>query len=264
MYYYLIDPQHYDGKNFEFFQTRLLSLIGEYQITGETVRVTKLRRVKDLVTTALSRGVTTLVVAGGDPTFTEVITLCHGKEITIGYIPLSSQSEIGKILGVGNTLEEVMATIAKRRVERMDLAKINGTYFISNVYFEGVGEVEAVIDSSYKVKDKFIGGVIINTIYSPEEKKIKKFLGSPHDGRLDVVLASRLSWFRSWKYRKLIAAKRFEALPSTTIIHARSVEITNPPELPVFLSGKEVAQTPTKIEMTDEKLRVVVGRHRKF
>ncbi|MEK9180960.1 MAG: diacylglycerol kinase family protein [Patescibacteria group bacterium] len=283
MYYYLVDPLQFEGKNFEFYQTQLLSLLGEYHIAGEVARVTKLRTVRDLVGTAISRGATTLVVVGGDETFSEVISLVHAKQISLGYIPLR-ESEIGKILGI-SSLAEAVGVIAKRRVENLDLARVGSTYFISNLQFgyfapmpAGTGaptgfgswfrmpevEAELTFDGSFNAAGKFLGGSIINCRFAACPQVAGKVLGNPKDELLDVVLATSLSRFAAWRNRKLLAQRCFESLPGGSVIHAKKIEIKNPEGLPIYLSGKIVAHAPAVVEMTAEKLPVIVGRNRQF
>ena len=291
MYYYLIDPLQYDGRNFELYQTHLLSLLGEYQISGETARVTKLRQVEDLVATALAHNAKTLVVVGGDKTLSEVIRLCLGKKITLAFIPLNSRTEVGKIIGITG-LDQAIATIARRRVEDLDVARIGDEYFISTISFgplaglketgratqreKGFGlknlmqmkavEIGLKLDDSYQVTDKLFGAMIINArdsggcVASSEKNK----LGNPVDGVLDIVLLSKLSKFEMWRYRRMLYGRCFEALPGSSVMRAKKIEIILPEGLPLFLSGEIFRKSPAVIEMSKEKIRLVVGRERQF
>jgi len=284
MYYYLIDPRQYDGRNFESLQARLLSLIGEYQVFGETARVTSLRRVEDLVATALAHGCKTLVVVGGDQTLVEVIPLCRNKDITLAFIPLDSQSEIARIIGVDD-LDQAVSTVAKRRVVKVDLAKINDRLFISSVNFgflekqaqkkrsvnlRALGAsspqiMEFNIDGNYRIKDAFFAGSIINsrdTSLCPIG--YDKSIGSPMDGILDLVLVSNTSKYDIWKNRKVLAGRCFESLPGSTVVRAKKIQIDAPREVELFISGLMVATTPATIELAKEKLKMIVGRDRQF
>ncbi len=282
MYYYVVDSQHYDGKNFEFFQTQLLSLIGEYHVTGETARVTRLRSVEDLVATALSHGVTTLVVVGGDETFSAVAGAIRGKPITVGYIPVSSRSELRHILGIGG-LADAVATIAKRRVEQLDLATINGKMFLSAVTFgappaesggvrsggwrawlaPATARVTLRFDGGYAATDEIVAGSIIN-IRDNRGNSGPVLVGNPRDGRLDIVLASRLSFFERWRYRRALASGRWDSLPWRSVMHAKAIDILEPEGMPVYLSGQEIARAPAQVRIMEERIKVIVGRNRQF
>lgn len=288
MHYYILDPKQYDGKNFELHQSRLLSLLAEYHVTGETARTTTLRTVEDLVATALSHSVTTLVVVGGDETFSRVMSACHGKQVTLGYIPINSHSETARVLGIRN-IDDAVATIAKRRVEVLDVARAGKTHFISHVYFgpaatEPVAEehtsfmsgmkkmftargedIQITVDGKYHIGGRFLGGSVVNvrdnSLY-PDDKPCP--VGNPIDGWLDVVLAGKLTGLQAWRYRQQIASRCFELVPGGSVVHAKKVSIVGPEGMPIYLSGEIIARAPVDIEMTEEKLRVVVGRNRQF
>ncbi|MBI4054340.1 MAG: hypothetical protein HY397_03360 [Candidatus Doudnabacteria bacterium] len=289
MYYYLVDPASFDGKNFEFFQTQLLGLLGEYQITGEIARVTKLRRVEDLILTALAREVSTLIVVGSDQTFHQAVEFTYGKPVVLGFIPITAQSEVGEILGV-NGLQEAVSTIAKRMVVALDLIKAERKYFLSSLNFSvtqksglaqnsqdskilpnflaslaGVRGVEMrfVFDGRFVAKDKFIFGSIVNTRALPSQAQPVK-LGDPRDGRLDVILVSQLSRLGFWRYKKIISAGGLEAVPGCTVVHAKTVEIKFPAGVRLYVSKAPVAETPTVLGVAKEKIRVIAGKNRKF
>lgn len=264
MYYYLIDPKQYEGKNFEFTQTQLLSLLTEYHVGGEAARVTALRTVEDLTATALSHGTKTLVVVGGDETFGRVMTVCRDKEITLAFVALNTRSEIAKILGIGHGLEGAVAAIAKRLVETIDMARIDNTHFISNIYFEQAQGCEFVLDGSFHVRGDFLGGAIINMRSTDACRSARALPGNPKDGVLDVAMAGRLSRLQSWMHRKKIEAHCYDALPGSSIMHGRKIEIKAPVGLKLMLSGVPVATAPAVIEVVPEKLRVVVGKSRQF
>lgn len=294
MYYYLVDPKQYDGKNFEFFQTQLLSLVGEYHISGETARVTKLRTTEDLVVTALSHGATTLVVVGGDETFTKVASVARGKQITLGFVPVNSFSELAGIFGL-RSLHEAVTTIAKRRIENLDVARIGQEYFISSLHLGAEPqqheeekdkekkedgrkrgwrdffsspfvEIEMVFDGSFRARDQLLGASIINSRFKDLCPQISKnlLIGDPKDGWLDVVMAGKLSRFKAWRCRKMIASRCFESLPGGSVIHARKVDIVAPAGLPIYLYDEIVARVPATVQIVPEKIRVIVGKERQF
>jgi diacylglycerol kinase family enzyme len=292
MYYYLVDPKHYQGRNFEFFQSQLLSLLTEYHVSGEMSRVTRLRTVEDLVATALSHGTTTLVVVGDDETFHQAVSVCHGKSVVLGYIPINPGSEIGEILGV-ESVTAAVAVIAKRRVEQMDVVKIGAAYFISNVHFgpafraaeDELGQwresgervswrklsatapvkVGLEFNGAFRAWNQCVAGAIISARAAEgKAQESGKPLGNPGDGVLDAVLAGRPSFFSAWRYRRQLEEKCYEYLPGSSIMHGSRVAILEPAGLPIFLSGRVIGRAPATVEITGEKLRVVVGKARQF
>src|SRR6266403_22755 len=130
MYYYILDQGALPMDKFEKLQTELSGLLAEFKVSGEASRVTPLRSVQDLVDTASQRGTKTLVACGSDDTFNLMLAALKGRDFTLGFIPFDENSFLAKILGVPDVFNGVK-TIAARRVEKIDLAKIAGNYFIN-------------------------------------------------------------------------------------------------------------------------------------
>jgi len=290
MYYYLVDPSKFEGKNFEFYQTQLLALLGEYHVAGEVARVTKLRTVGDLVATAFSRGVSTLVVVGDDETFNQVVGVCKGKPVTLGYVPINDSSEVAQVFGI-RSLEEAVATIAKRRVVNLDLAKVGENYFIAALNFGFLPEkfftaapnepmpgwfsslrafsaiapqeVTLTFDGNFSATSKLLAGSIIN-VRDHSSVNPEVSLGDPRDQLLDAVMTGELSKFQAFRYRKLLADKSYEAVPGGSVVHAKTIEIKSPEGLPIYLSGRIIAHTPVTVTIGNQTLRVIVGKERQF
>ena len=127
-------PAQFTVGKFERLQTELQGLLAEFKISGETARVTPLRTVADLVDTASQRGAKTLVACGSDDTFNQMLASLKGRDFTVGFIPFDENSFLAKILGMESIIVGVK-TIAARRLEKIDLAKISGNYFISYLEF---------------------------------------------------------------------------------------------------------------------------------
>jgi diacylglycerol kinase family enzyme len=217
----------------------------------------------------------------------------------LGFIPVRSQSETAKILGIGDLLESVI-TIAKRRVESLDLACVGQTYFISSLFFrtdriqaateaepedkslvqsrsfrgllgglkavwspQAFHAVEIRFDRSFKASgDLFLGSIINASDHLSQQDGV--IIGNPKDGLFDIVLVGRLNRFQHWQYRKIIDQRALETIPGATIVHAREVEILAPTGLQLFLGSNTVATAPTRIFLSQNKLRVIVGKSRTF
>jgi diacylglycerol kinase family enzyme len=156
-----------------------------------------------------------------------------------------------------------VAAIAKRLVNSFDIVRVSDAFFISSLSFESPEkECHLYIDESFKIRAKVLGGKIINA-QEPAGKSANIF-SDPGDGRLEVVLAGKLSWFSAWRYRRKFTAKQFEALPGRSVLHARSLRILTPEGMPLYMGEYLIARTPASISVVDEKLRIVVGKNRVF
>ncbi|MFI5205422.1 MAG: diacylglycerol/lipid kinase family protein, partial [Candidatus Paceibacterales bacterium] len=230
MHYYILDQGNLPMDKFEQLQTELSGLLAEFKVAGEAARVTPLRSVQDLVDTASQRGAKTLVACGSDDTFNLMLAALKGRDFTLGFIPFDENSNLAKILGMENIFAGVK-TIAARRIEKIDLAKIAGNYFISFLEFgvmshqlKSAGLWQNLkllssesksfvirVDDSYNVTIKGLGGLVTNIrSISGESSKI----GNPTDGNLDLLIIERLNKLQILKYREAIAEGRLEKVPN--------------------------------------------------
>lgn len=280
MYYYVLDQHNLPMEKFEKLQTELQGLLAEFKISGETSRVTPLRSVQDLVDTASQRGAKTLVACGSDDTFNLMLAALKGRDFTLGFIPFDENSHLAKILGIDSVFLGAK-TIAARRIEKIDLAKIAGNYFISFLEF-GVmshniknaslwqnlkllsSEAKAFtirIDDSYNVTINGMGGLVAN-IRSTSSQGEK--IANPTDGYLDLLILERLGKMQIIQYRKTIAEGVLEKVPSTTVIKCKKIQFLEPRGTNLTMLGRVVAKFPSTVEIIPQRLRMIVGKNRTF
>ena len=280
MYYYIVDQNSLPVEKFEKLQTELSGLLAEFKISGEISRVTPLRGVHELVDTASQRGAKTLVACGNDDTFNLMLAALKGRDFTLGFIPFEENSTLGKILGIENIFNGVK-TIAGRRLEKIDLAKISGNYFISFLEFGVMSHqlkkatmwqslkllssesraFEIRVDDSYNVTINGLGGLVANIrSNSSQDEKI----ANPTDGNLDLLILERLGKMQTLAYRSAIAEGILEKVPNTTIIKCKKVEFLEPRGLSLTMLGRVVAKFPATVEIIPQRLRMIVGKNRTF
>ena len=81
MYFYIFDPgKDREVKYFERIQGRLLNLLAENHIEGETYRVTAIRTIDLLVDQALGADTKTIVVVGSDASLNKTINALVRKQ----------------------------------------------------------------------------------------------------------------------------------------------------------------------------------------
>ncbi len=265
---------------FEKLQTQLQGLLAEFKIAGETGRVTPLRSVADLVNTASQRGATTLVACGSDDTFNVMLAQLKGRDFTLGFIPLDEQSMLAKILGAEN-LSVGIKTIAARRIEKIDLAKISGSYFISFLEFgvmshqlRQAGLWQSLkllssesksftirIDDSYNINLSGLGGLAANIRSSSGKNEA---IANPTDGYLDLLIVERLKKSQILAHRKDLAEGLLEKVPNTTVIKCRKIQFLEPRGFSLTMLGRVVAKFPATVEIIPQRLKIIVGKNRTF
>lgn len=280
MYYYILDPQNIDPGKFERQQIELQGLLAEFKISGEMGRVSSLRTIQDLVETASERGANTLVACGTDDTFNLMLSYLRGRDFTVGFVPLDDESYLAKILGL-DSLQVAAKTIAARRIEKIDLATLGPSYFISYVEF-GIGSkklknlnwwnsIKALsvpehkfsirIDNSYTMDITCLGGIVANTRGSASATST---IANPTDGFLDLLILEKLNKFNILKYKEQVITGRFEEIPHSSVIKCRKVEFLQPQGFPLTMAGRVFTKIPTSIEIIPRRLRMIVGKNRTF
>lgn len=280
VYYYIIDQHNLPIDKFERLQTELQGLLSEFKIAGECARVTPLRSVADLVDTASQRGTKTLVAVGSDDTFNLMLAALRGRDFTLGFIPFDENSFLATILGIDSLFTGVK-TIAARRVEKIDLAKIAGNYFINYLEFgvmsqnlKGANWLSSLkllstepktytirIDDSYNININALGGLAVN-IRSTSSKN--ESIANPTDASLDLLILEKLSKTEILRYRKVIAEGCLEEVPKATVIKCKKIEFLEPRGHNLTMLGRAVAKFPSAVEIIPQRLRMIVGKNRTF
>jgi diacylglycerol kinase family enzyme len=280
MYYYIFDQGNLPMDKFERLQTEALSYFAEFKISGETARVTPLRSIADLVDTASQRGAKTLVACGSDDTFNLMLASLKGRDFTLGFIPLDEKSFLSKILGI-ESIYIGAKTLAARRLEKIDLAKIANNFFINYLEFgvtshnlknlswfaslkllsSEAKNYTIRIDDSYNLNISALGGLAIN-IRSASGSGQR--IADPTDSHLDLLILEKLSKTQVLRYRKDIISGDLENIPNTTVIKCKKIEFLEPRGTALTMLGRIVAKFPAAVELIPQRLRLIVGKNRTF
>lgn len=287
MYFYIFDPgRDREIKYFEGIQGRLLNLLSENHIEGETYRVTSIRTVELLVDQALGADAKTLIVVGSDASLNKAINALVKKNIdlTVGYIPLDPQNSLGQILGMSTDIEDAVKTLASRLIQALDLGKVGEHYFLSSVdlgenifgevnsgflglrgYFQFSKlkpfKVQLALQDLYTATSEVMAVQIINC---RNNKGSKQKLGNPTDELLDVLILPKLSGTQVFRYRKELSSGFLDNVPGSTVMHAKKIDILGPKKLPISVEGQVYTKAPAIITVAQEKIKMIVGKGRQF
>jgi len=261
MYYYLYDSFLSDPKYekiIDKIRTRFLDL----DIQGKPGHLSLLKSANELIEDEIRNGVNTVVVIGNDRTFLKVINVIAKNDLTLGIIPIGEDNLIAKSLGIPP--EELACDIlAARKVERVDLGLANDVYFFSDLKIEkDISRINLKKDSFQIIPQSNCQSVqIINYHCFDQDIDNKKILKqiNPQDGMLDFVVTEKAG-FAAGLFKKNKSKLRY----SKTVLPAKEFEINSFEYLPAKLDSSYVIKTPIKVKSVNEKLKLIVGRHRKF
>jgi diacylglycerol kinase family enzyme len=81
---------------------------------------------------AVADGMNLVIAAGGDGTVSAVASVLAGTEVALGILPTGTLNHVAKDLKIPLALEEAVAVISRRRIDRIDIAEVNGRVFVNN------------------------------------------------------------------------------------------------------------------------------------
>lgn len=96
------------------------------------VRPTPGDRLPDAARVAIEAGAEVVVAAGGDGTVSAVASALVGTQTPLGVLPLGTLNHFSKDLGIPTNLQEAARAIAAATVRSVDIAEVNGNYFLNN------------------------------------------------------------------------------------------------------------------------------------
>ncbi|PJE75728.1 hypothetical protein COV04_03105 [Candidatus Uhrbacteria bacterium CG10_big_fil_rev_8_21_14_0_10_48_11] len=219
-------------------ETRLTDL----ELQGRIGRLGPLKSAKDMIRQAIRAGATTVVAVGNDKTVAEVINALAGSDIALGILPVGSPTTIAELLGIpeGGAAVEVLAA---RKIETVDLGKINNHYFLTSAELTVEDAVTLECDEHYTISSPAGSSVVTIANLSPGAKC--------QDGYLEATIESSQ---RRWLKRSLVRS----------IVPFRQGRIASAEGATAVVENTYLVKLPTTIEIIPRTLRVIVGKDRVF
>lgn len=254
MYLYLYDS-FLNNKKYNGLLAKIETRLTDLGIGGKIFRLSPLRNVQELMNDEISSGVKTVVVVGNDKTVTNIINIAAKLKVTLGIIPVGPDNKIAQILGI-NSAEEATNVLAARKIEKVDLGKINDFYFLSNITITE-GQVTIECENKYKVTPQFQNQISIcnlRPLFAADWGSSSYF--NPQDGLLEILVQPIKSGFGNL-FKKSTQRKN-------SVIPFKKLAIRSRDSVPVITDGQKVLKTPVKIEIVPKKLKIIVGKERMF
>ncbi len=261
MYLYLYDNFLNDNKYIKTL-ARMETRLTDLGIGGKISRLSPLKDLRELIKDEARSGVKTVVVVGGDKTVVEVVNEIADYNLTLGIIPIGEQNFIAPTLGI-RSVEEACNIISARKVEKIDLGKAGGIYFIANLKIPvqknmAAAKVALECEGRYQISPDTNSFEIQICNLRPAEAGAEKYNFSPKDGFLEAYIkpiAGRgrlFGWFRG------------QGQISASIVPFRRLNILAKNSVNIISDDQKVLKTPLEISVAPRKLRVIVGRGRRF
>jgi len=257
MYYYIYDSFLSD-KKFEMTLYRIENRLMDLGINGKIERLTLLKSFKELVEQAVKNNAETIVIVGNDKTISKVISFLPNYSLTLGIIPIGPDNKIASILGIpaGDAACDVLSA---RIIEKIDLGKVNNSYFLSCLEIPVKEEVILECENyniSPLVNSEMISICNFGNIFKNQGFRREKIY-NPRDGVLEAVISPGASsgFFK-------IFQKDFN---NESVFPIKKLKIKSLKEcVSVIADGEIVVKTPITVEVVPKKLKVIVGKNRMF
>lgn len=255
MYLYLYDS-FLNNKKYSGLLAKIETRLTDLGIGGKIFRLSPLRNMNELLTDEVRGGIKTIVVVGNDKTFSQVINVAAQLNTIVGFIPVGTKNKISQILGIPDQ-EDACNVLAARIIEKIDLGKVNNTYFLSSITVSS-GQVTIECEDKFKItpqnQDKISICNLRPALTAVPGQGSPWF--NPQDGLLEILINP-------------ITSKFFQIFRKTTrrnssVIPFKKIAIRSRDSLPVITDGQKILKTPVNVEIVPKKLKVVVGKNRMF
>jgi diacylglycerol kinase (ATP) len=241
---------------------------------------------------AVKDGYKVVIAMGGDGTLEAVLRGVVGSKARLGIIPIGTQNNIAKSLGIPETIEEACALIATRNVRKLDVGQVKVKKQKKLYFFEltAIGLVAALYPKASKLangklsKIKDIARTVIHHEPEPkvsltldDESKIEvktmlvvvsnapmfgaNFLVAPdaslQDGLLDISVYPDFSKAELLAYYAKIMDEGYSANEKVQRYRARELEIKTSPKMEVMADGVMLGKGKVKIKSRPGSLWVI-------
>lgn len=257
MYLYLYDS-FLNNPKFNNKLAKIETRLTDLGVGGKISRLSPLKNLKELVDDEVKGGVKTIVVVGNDKTLVEVINIIADYKVVLGYIPIGEDNQVAKILGLPAE-DKACEIISARKIEKIDLGKINGNYFLGDIKISE-GPITLECEEKYQVAVEkpscqinicnLRPAFLTTNNYSPA-------YFNPQDGLLEALIVVT-------NPTKKIFSFFSKKIGRDTIFPFKKISVKSKKSIPVVADNQKILKTPVDIEIVPKKIKVIVGRERMF
>lgn len=229
------------------FETKLST----FDLSGHIGRMSLFRSAKDMVQGMVAKGATTVVIVGNDGTLDKTMWFLPDLNVTVGYIPLVGPSAVGELLGIPIGIA-ACDVLAARRVETLDMGKLDDRYFLTEVSLPAT-VASLSIEGKYSVSPTDGGSLTIRNLGGRVGNKL--VAADPRDGLLEAVVIPRQ------QEKKVGFWKKAEESPGTRMFLAHG-EIRSREPIEAHADNHAVSGFKFDVRVVPGKLRLIMGRGR--
>lgn len=252
--HFIVNPIAGSGKNK--IHPDLLHQFFEPENYKVTVKYSEYKRHSTLLTQdSIKEGATIIVACGGDGTINEVASCLVNTNIVLGIMAMGSGNGLASNLKIPKNIKNALVLIKKQNVKKIDVGRLNDSYFFSNV---GVGIAANVVKhyensskrklfsylkASFKSLRELKNENIIQITTEDQTLLINPLMlfvsnsnelgykvsltpkASLQDGLLDIILVPKTSRFKTILFGILIIFKKHQILGEVKSFQIKKAEL---------------------------------------
>ncbi|MFA5130136.1 MAG: diacylglycerol kinase family protein [Patescibacteria group bacterium] len=224
-------------------------------IQGRVSRLAIFRSPKEIVEGLVHDGAQNIVVVGNDTTLQKVMWFLPDLPVTVGYIPLCKPSDIAGLLGIP-VGEAACETLAARRVETVDIGRINERYFLTEVLLRDA-RATVDVDGRFRIGPSQAGTISIRNLGGVTSNGLA--MSNAKDGWLELAIQpsveeespSRFSFFK----KKAAIAEETKMLLQNGSIQSRE-------PIDALVDGHVLNGFSFSLSILPDKLKIISGRNK--
>lgn len=251
MYLYLYDSFLGSAK-YQKIIDKIENRLTDLGINGKVAKLTIVKNATEIIKEALKRDIQTIVAVGRDTLLCEAVATVVNQPVVLGFIPIGP-SVFSEILGIPP--EEIACEIlAGRRIEVLDVGKINQQYFFSSVSVQS-GEVDIRCDENYKINLISVKNLKVTNLDLTINPKGEQKVSNPSDGLLEAIFSAKSGSFLSF-----LKKKEYQ----DSIFYVKKIEVnsTKEKETSITVDQERILKTPAAIEVIPSAIKMIVGKER--
>jgi len=208
--------------------------ITDFGIGGKVTQLSQFLKFPSALKEFGMKRLTTLVLVGDDMLLDEAVNYVALSNVVIGYIPIG-ESVFGEALSIPQGAEAVQ-TLAARKIERIDLGRVENRLFLGTLRVEGSGlELHSMAFSL------FPKGLAVLEIVNLRQGF------DAADGALDVILTPVEGVLR-------------KKPKTSTHIRVNSCRLKAASPLAIRVGAHGLIKTPFQIDIAPKAIRIIGGR----
>lgn len=257
MFFYLYDS-FLTNKKYEKLLHQIEARGTDLGINGKIGKLNFLNNIKELVEDAIKWGSRTIIAVGNDKTVSQLVDIVpRFPKVTLGIIPIGPDNNIAQSLGIP-TGELACDVLSNRLIDILDLGKINEHFFLCSVRINRQ-DIALECDKHYRIVPRLKNQqiAICNFGYFFKQKT------NPKDGTLETIVARPPTGFTSvFKKNNYLRDSLF--LTKTINVSRVPKRSEEKREITLLVDECRIVKTPAIVEVVPHKLKVIVGKERRF